>query len=105
MIKCAECGIEFEANRAWQSFCCSAHRKAHHNRWMIRGETLGPLMYAARLGGRYAGASKVTAHYAHKEACALVDRWIVEDRAAGRSPEVTVEARRLDGWRAADVGF
>lgn len=99
-LTCAECGVSFPAKRGSRSFCCAAHRQAFHKRNANRGQAALPFLQVMRASKN--GRTELTA-YAWRELCALGDIWNAEDRAAGRSPAITVEAKMALGWRAVDL--
>lgn len=46
--ECAECGLEFRAEKPHAEFCCAEHRKAFNNRRMTRGAVVYDLFMALR---------------------------------------------------------
>jgi hypothetical protein len=46
---CIECGVDFEAQKAWAEFCCKQHRQDFDNRQGSRGGEL----YAFAMNWRY----------------------------------------------------
>lgn len=97
---CAECGDTFTPAKAAQSFCCAAHRQSFHHRNAVRGQAAIPLLQVMRTSKN--GRTELTA-YAWRELCALGDIWNAEDRKAGRTPAIPVEAKMDAGWRAVDL--
>lgn len=41
--------------------------------------------------------------FAHREFCALLDRWRADDKVAARNPDLIVAIKREAGWRACDL--
>lgn len=104
-ITCPECGARFVRKGGRQMFCSPAHKVAFYNLQTTRGTVIGPLLATARLGGRYKGADRELAAYARREADALINRWIIEDREAGRDAALIVADKMARCWRAADVPY
>lgn len=100
---CAECAQTFTATRAWQRFCCEAHKQRFHKLMAKRGQMLAPLLIASAENRRYAGGDRELAAYGRREADALVSAWVVEDRSAGRSCALVAAGKQEDGWRAVDA--
>ena len=94
---CPECGEVFQpiAGQARQLFCTPAHKQAFQQRARIRGRALLPLQMAARItrGGSRGNAS--VGIRARQDAEQLIDRWVAEDREAGRMSAVDYIALRL----------
>lgn len=104
-MKCAECGTHLTSTRSWARFCCLAHKRRFHKLMATRGQMVMPLLIAAaETRGRYKDARNPDlARYSREMADALISRWLVEDRAAGRSCAI-VSAVKMDlNWRAADA--
>ena len=104
-MRCAECGCQFEAKRVWARFCSRAHQQRFHQLMARRGQVLAPLaIAAAETRGRYKDArDPELARYAREMSDALISRWVVEDRAAGRSCASVACAKMDAGWLAADL--
>lgn len=104
-MKCAECGSPFEPKRPWGRFCQPAHQRRFHELMKHRGQVIMPLLIAAaETRGRYKDARNPDlARYSREMADALISRWLVEDRAAGRSCAIVSAAKMDSGWRAADA--
>lgn len=75
-------------------FCCPAHRTAYHNRATVRGRVLVPLAMAARVTRDGSRGDKDTGKRAARQARALMQRYVEEDRAAGRMPADEYAAMR-----------
>jgi hypothetical protein len=94
---CPECGASFVPSAMnWRKiFCCDQHRQAFLYRINVRGkQLLVPAMAsrATRDGtrGEFKQAGKKAASYSR----GLMQRWMEEDRAAGRMPMVEFFALR-----------
>lgn len=91
---CPECMAAFDRKHPNQLFCTVAHRDAWNNRASVRGRVLTPLAMVSRVtrfGGRGdAHTGKRASHEAHT----LMQRWIEEDREAGRMPQPEYLRRR-----------
>lgn len=84
--RCPECGDAYRASHPNKIFCGPRCRDAHHNRDTVRGRVLVPLVMAARLTRGGSRGDVDTGRRARRDAEQLIDRWIAEDRAAGRLP-------------------
>ena len=100
---CPECGVEFTRTERRQVFCTREHGKRFYNLQTKRGTVIGPLLVVAREAGRYRGTDKELGTYARREADALISRWVIEDRADGRSAAMIVREKMVNAWRAVDV--
>lgn len=79
---CPECNETFETPSRKKTFCCDAHKLAFHNRNAARGKVLIPLAMAWRAGR----GSGDTAKKAFAQLTSTLDRFVREDREAGRLP-------------------
>ena len=101
---CPGCSTHFARTERRQVFCTKRCGKAFYNLQTKRGTVIGPLLTVAREAGRYKGGpSRALGAYARREADALISRWVIEDRAAGRSAALLVAAKFERAWRAVDV--
>lgn len=100
--ECAECGLIFEKRHGNQRFCSTSHKRAFHILMASRGQVILPLLLAKSMG-RHGGHGGLPA-YCRKEADALLARWNVEDREAGRNPSIIARHKQDMLWRAVDVG-
>ncbi len=98
--QCPECSAEFTPRNGRARFCTPHHKEAFHTRNAIRGQILTGLAMSWRAGKHGAGD---VSKFAHREMCALLDRYIAEDRAAGRLFTAPVRERMDMAWRAADL--
>ena len=98
---CPQCGTTFTPKSRRVVFCSPAHAKAFHNLDLARASALMPLLQAWRAGKH--GASPEVTRFGFKEACALLDRYNAEDRAAGRRASLLVAEKLEAGWRASDL--
>ena len=80
----------------WRTlFCGPAHRTAWHNRATVRGRVLTPLVMAEReMRGGTRGDTE-TGKAARRMACALMQQWKEEDKAAGRMSQAQYVRLRL----------
>ena len=99
-LTCPECGVTFTPTHHRQTFCCAAHKQAFHHIMGSRGQVAMPLMLVWA-GGRHRMTDR--ARYAYREYCALLSRWREDDKAAGRRPDVIVDAKIEAGWKACDL--
>lgn len=103
---CQECAATFIPRRVTQTFCCTAHRAAFHNRAMKRGKVIMPLLLtmtslrAARRGTpEFAQCAQARAWVQE-----LAGRWAREDKLAGRPSMATIVQAKIDSaWRTADL--
>jgi hypothetical protein len=65
-------------------FCCEEHRKAFHNRQLIRGRKLVTLAMAARITRNGTRRRQGAGLIARRRTEHLLDQWWMEDRQAGR---------------------
>jgi hypothetical protein len=101
-LTCPECSAKFtRTSRARQAFCTPAHRKRFAKVMAQRGEVILPLLLAKSMG-RHGGHGGLPA-YCRKEADALLARWNVEDREAGRNPSIAAKHKMDMLWRAVDL--
>jgi hypothetical protein len=94
---CPECLAELQGARPRQIFCSTPHKRAYNNRWLTRGAVLAPLQAAARAtrnGTRGQAGAREAGRKASRDANHLLQRWLEEDRAAGRMPTVEYVALR-----------
>lgn len=92
--RCPECLSSFVRKQPAQLFCKVEHKRAYNNRWLKRGAVLAPLYLAARLTRGGSRGDKLTGARARRDAEHAGQRWIEEDRAAGRMPAVEYIAER-----------
>ena len=93
---CPECGVAFavpEAN-ARKMFCTDAHRVAWNNRMTVRGRVLTPLVMAERITRSGDSRDRASGILARQQSRRLMDKWVKEDRAAGRMAADTYFATR-----------
>ena len=102
-MTCPECGCHFERNARRQVFCCPQHGRDFYNLQTTRGTIIGPLLVTAAQERRYSGGNRALAAYARREADALISRWVVEDREAGRNAALIVASKEGRKWRVADA--
>lgn len=88
---CAECGAPA---RSGGLFCPTAHNSAWNNRQTVRGRVLTPLAIVARVTREGTRGDRATGLQASHEARTLIQRWIDEDRAAGRMAWPEYQRRR-----------
>lgn len=81
---CPECLQPFERHHPGQLFCTPAHRTAWNNRATVRGRVLTPLSMVARITRDGSRGDQATGKRAARERNALIQRWMEEDRDAGR---------------------
>lgn len=94
--RCPECNQVFKKVHPRQLFCCSEHKRAFHNRATVRGATLVPMAMACRMTRDGSRGAKGTGKAARREHRRLLDKWIAEDREAGRMSMVDYMQER---WR------
>jgi hypothetical protein len=83
--KCPECMGRVDTSADWRKmFCCEEHRKAFHNRQLIRGRKLVVLCMAERVTRSGYCRRKSTGIEARQRSRRLMDAWHKEDKAAGR---------------------
>ena len=94
---CPECGARFALKRGqWRTlFCGPAHRTAWHNRATVRGRVLTPLVMAERETRGGTRGDTETGKAARRMACALMQQWKEEDKAAGRMSQAQYVRLRL----------
>jgi len=83
---CPECGQPFRPVHPQQLFCCVEHKTAHNNRMTVRGRQLTAFSLASRITRDGSCRDRATGKRARQDSRALMDKWIAEDRAAGRMP-------------------
>jgi hypothetical protein len=81
---CPECLSAFASRHPGQLFCKPAHRDQWNNRAAVRGRVLTPLAIVTRATRGGSRGDKQVGRWARRDHDQLVQRWIVEDRAAGR---------------------
>lgn len=81
---CPECLATFTRRHPGQLFCKPAHRDQWNNRATVRGRVLTPLAIVTRATRGGSRGDTETGRKARQHHDQLVQRWIVEDRAAGR---------------------
>jgi hypothetical protein len=83
--KCPECLGAVDTSLDWRKmFCCEDHRKAFHNRQLIRGRKLVVLCMAERVTRSGYCRRKQTGIEARQRSRRLMDAWHKEDMTAGR---------------------
>jgi hypothetical protein len=92
--QCPECLTRFRKAHPGQLFCTPAHRDAWNNRATVRGRVLTPLAIVERVTRGGTRGDKATGCKARQQKDALIQRWIEEDRAAGRMTWPEYMARR-----------
>lgn len=81
---CPECLQPFPRIQPGQLFCSPAHRDGWNNRQTVRGRILTPLTIVARVTRGGSRGDTATGAKARRQQEALIQRWVNEDRAAGR---------------------
>lgn len=81
---CPECLQRFPRGHPGQLFCSPAHRDAWNNRATVRGRVLTPLAMVERVTRGGSRGDTDTGRRARQQKDALIQKWIEEDRAAGR---------------------
>lgn len=81
---CPECLQPFPRAHPGQLFCSPAHRDAWNNRATVRGRVLTPLAMVERVTRGGSRGDTATGIRARQQKDQLIQRWIEEDRAAGR---------------------
>jgi hypothetical protein len=99
--KCPECLGHVDTRLDWRKmFCCEDHRKAFHNRQLIRGRKLVVLCMAERVTRSGDRRRKATGILARQRSRRLMDHWHQEDRAAGRmAMDEYLETRNALGFQ------
>jgi len=95
--QCPECGAVFQTKDNRKVFCCTQHAREWHNRAIVRGAMITPLLQAWRKGRHIKSAdveAKAAASKAFQEACAALDRYNQEDAEANRPQALKVIERR-----------
>lgn len=101
-LTCCECGQPFaRKGRARQAFCSPAHQVAFHRLMATRGQIIMPLLLARSMG-RHTKGDQLGA-YCRREADALIARWNIADREAGRRPDLAARTKLELGWKAVDL--
>ena len=93
-MKCPECGQPFAPVHPNQMFCSTPHRKDFLNRQTVRGAVLTPLVMAARITRGGSRNDIGTGVRARQDAEHLINKWVDEDRKAGRMSMVDYVALR-----------
>jgi hypothetical protein len=91
---CPECLQSFPRKHPGQLFCSATHRDAWNNRATVRGRVLTPLAIVERVTRGGSRGDAQTGKRARQQKDALIQRWIEEDRAAGRMAWTEYMARR-----------
>lgn len=91
---CPECLEHFARAHPGQLFCTPAHRDAWNNRATVRGRVLTPLAMVDRVTRGGSRGDVATGQRARQQKEALIQRWIEEDREAGRMSWPEYMARR-----------
>lgn len=99
--RCPECLGAVDTRLDWRKmFCCEEHRKAFHNRQLIRGRKLVVLCMAERVTRSGDRRRKATGILARQRSRRLMDHWHQEDRAAGRmAMDEYLETRNALGFQ------
>lgn len=87
--RCPECLVAVEPNPAAGNrniFCCKEHSQTHRQRQLVRGRRLSALAMAARITRNGTRRNKGAGKSARRDHEKLIDKFIVEDRKAGRMP-------------------
>lgn len=101
-ITCPECGQTFTPTKPGrQAFCCVEHKTRFHHLMAQRGRVVLPLLLARSMG-RHTKGDQLGA-YCRREADALIARWNIEDRTAGRRPDLSARGKMDFGWKAVDL--
>lgn len=83
--KCPECLGAVDTRLDYRKmFCCEEHRKAFHNRQLIRGRKLVTVAMAARITRNGTRRDKAAGLIARRRTEHLLDQWWMEDREAHR---------------------
>lgn len=83
--RCPECLGAVDTSKDWRKmFCTEGHRKAFHNRQLIRGRKLVVLCMAERITRSGTARRKAAGKLARQRNRRLMDAWHQEDKAAGR---------------------
>ncbi len=93
---CPECGASFDVpeSNPRKMFCTDPHRVAWNNRMTVRGRVLTPLVMAERITRSGYERDKSAGILARQQSRRLMDKWVKEDRAAGRMAADTYFAIR-----------
>lgn len=83
-MKCPECGKPFAPTHPNQMFCTTPHRKDFLNRQTVRGAKLTPLVMASRITRGGSRGDTLTGKRARQDAEYLINKWVDDDRRAGR---------------------
>jgi hypothetical protein len=99
--RCPECLGAVDIAADWRKmFCCEDHRKAFHNRQLIRGRKLVVLCMAERVTRSGDRRLKATGILARQRSRRLMDQWHQEDVAARRmAMDVYLEIRNRLGFQ------
>jgi hypothetical protein len=81
---CPECLQPFPHAHPGQLFCSPAHRDAWNNRATVHGRVLTPLAMVERVTRGGSRGDTATGIRARQQKDQLIQRWVEEDRAAGR---------------------
>lgn len=95
--RCPECLAPVSPSKASggrNMFCCQEHRQAHANRMTVRGRRLTAIAMASRITRDGSTRNKGVGKSARRLSRQLMDRWIREDREAGRMPADEYHALR-----------
>lgn len=98
---CAECGQAFKATHGRQTFCTPQEKERYYNRQSKRGKVIMDLLQVWR--GAKSRRGDQDGKWAFGELCRLLDAWNLEDRKAGRRPDVNVRRKRTSLWSASDI--
>jgi hypothetical protein len=91
---CPECGQSFDRVHPRQLFCSNEHKQTFANRLTVRGKMLVPLDMAQRITRGGSRGDIGTGIRARQDREQLLDRWVAEDREAGRMSMVDYMALR-----------
>jgi hypothetical protein len=99
--RCPECLGAVDTALDWRKmFCSEEHRKAFHNRQLIRGRKLVVLAMAARITRNGTRRRPAAGLVARRRTEHLLDQWWMEDRQAGRmSMDEYLETRHRLGFQ------
>lgn len=95
-LACPECGETFRPTHHKQQFCTPAHKKAHGNRQLARGQKVLGLAPAWRQARSTKDPElKAAGKAAFTQLCRQLDAYGSEDVAAGRLNAVRLYRRRV----------
>lgn len=101
-LTCPECSKVFTKTAKRQTFCTPDHKKRFYIVMSTRGQLIMPLLLARSMG-RHTKGDQLGA-FCRKNADALIARWNVADREAGRRPDVLARGKLDMLWSSVDAG-